>query len=49
MEVLFSDAFLKSLKKHSSIKKAIKKRVDMIIENPIALTMKSGCSLIFLP
>ncbi len=37
MVVLFSDAFLKSLKKHSSIKKAIKTKVDMIIENPIAL------------
>ena len=37
MEVLFSDAFIKSLKKYNSIKKAIKKKVDMIIENPIAL------------
>jgi len=37
MEILFSDAFTKSLKKYSSIKKAIKKKVDMIIENPIAL------------
>lgn len=37
MEVLFSDAFKDSLKKYSSIKKFIKKKVDMIIENPIAL------------
>ncbi len=37
MEVLFSDVFVKSLKKHGSVKKAIQKKVDMIIENPIAL------------
>ena len=37
MEALFSDVFVKSLKKHSSVKKAIQKKVDMIIENPIAL------------
>ena len=37
MEVLFSDAFIKSLKKYSSVKKAIKKKVDMIVENPVAL------------
>jgi len=37
MEVLFSDVFVKSLKKHSSVKKAIQKKADMIIENPIAL------------
>jgi mRNA-degrading endonuclease YafQ of YafQ-DinJ toxin-antitoxin module len=37
MEVLFSDVFVKSLKKHSSIKKDIQKKADMIIENPIAL------------
>jgi addiction module RelE/StbE family toxin len=37
MEVMFSDAFVRSLKKHSSIKKIIRKKVDMIIENPIAL------------
>lgn len=36
MEVLFSDAFVKSLKKHSAIKKAIQNKVDMIIGNPIA-------------
>ncbi len=39
MEVLFSDVFVKSLKKHSSIKKEIQKKVDMIMGNPIALGM----------
>jgi len=37
MEVVFSDVFVKSLKKHSSIKDAIKKKVDMIIEKPFAV------------
>lgn len=37
MEALFSDVFVKSLKKHTSIKKIIQKKVDMIIENPVAL------------
>ena len=37
MEVLFSDAFRESLKKHSAIKEAVRKKVDMIIENPITL------------
>jgi len=37
MNILFSDTFKDSLKKFSSIKKAIKKKVDMIIERPIAL------------
>ncbi len=37
MELFFSDVFVKSLKKYSSIKKSIKKKVDMIAENPIAL------------
>jgi len=37
MQVLFSDAFVKSLKKHGSIKKAIKNKVDMIIKDPVAL------------
>jgi mRNA-degrading endonuclease YafQ of YafQ-DinJ toxin-antitoxin module len=37
MEVLFSDAFVKSLKKHSSPKKFMKKKVDMIIEDSVAL------------
>ena len=37
MAVLFSDAFKKSLGKYSSIKKIIKKKVDMIIEHPFKL------------
>jgi len=36
MEVQFEDAFLKALKKHASIKKAVKKKVDLVIQNPIA-------------
>ena len=37
MEVRFEVAFLKAVRKHSSIKKLVKKKVDMIIENPVAL------------
>ena len=37
MEVLFSDAFVRSLRKHSSIKKAIQNKVDMIAGNPIGI------------
>lgn len=37
MEPLFSDVFVKSLKKHSAFKKAVQKKVDMIIESPVAL------------
>jgi addiction module RelE/StbE family toxin len=37
MNILFSDTFKESLRKFSSIKKVIKKKVDMIVENPIAL------------
>lgn len=37
METKFEDAFLKALKKHSAIKKQVKKKVDMVIENPLAL------------
>lgn len=37
MNTLFSSDFKKSVKKHSSIKAAIKNKVDMIISNPIAL------------
>ncbi|MFQ5901216.1 MAG: hypothetical protein ACE5IH_06640 [Thermodesulfobacteriota bacterium] len=37
MNAIFSDSFTKSLRKYGSIKKAVKKKVDMIIENPIAL------------
>ncbi len=37
MELKFEKAFLKSLKKHSSIKKQVQKKVDMIIENPVTM------------
>ncbi len=37
MNVLFSDSFRSSLKKFAAIKKSIQKKVDMIIEEPIAL------------
>jgi mRNA-degrading endonuclease YafQ of YafQ-DinJ toxin-antitoxin module len=37
MEIKFETAFLKSAKKHASIKKLVQKKVDMIIENPIAM------------
>lgn len=37
MELLFSNVFVKSLKKYSSIKKSIRKKVDMSTESPIAL------------
>jgi len=37
MKVLFSDAFVKSLKKHSALKTAVKKKVDVIIEKPVAM------------
>ena len=37
MNLLFSDTFVKHLRKFNSIKAAIKKKVDMIAENPISL------------
>ena len=37
MNVQFEDAFVKALRKHASIKKAVQKKVDMIIENPLQL------------
>jgi mRNA-degrading endonuclease YafQ of YafQ-DinJ toxin-antitoxin module len=37
MKILFSDEFRKSVKKFGSIGKSIQKKVDMIVENPIAL------------
>ena len=36
MEVKFEDVFLKALKKHASMKKLVKKKVDLIMENPVA-------------
>ena len=37
MNIIFEEDFLKALKKHSSIKKIVKKKIDMIIENPISM------------
>jgi len=37
MTVLFSDAFAKSLRNHSAVKKEVQGKIDRIIENPIAL------------
>ncbi|MCL4456750.1 MAG: hypothetical protein M1147_08040 [Nitrospirae bacterium] len=37
MNAVFSDVFVSSLKKYSSIRTAIQKKVDMIIKNPVAL------------
>jgi addiction module RelE/StbE family toxin len=37
MKVIFEKAFLQAVKKHSAIKKLVKKKVDMIIENPVAI------------
>jgi mRNA-degrading endonuclease YafQ of YafQ-DinJ toxin-antitoxin module len=37
MNLVFSDVFVASLKKHSAIKEAVRKKVDMIRESPVAL------------
>lgn len=37
MNIKFEAAFLKAVKKHASIKKLVKKKVDMIIESPITV------------
>ena len=37
METKFENAFLKAVTKYSSIKNPVRKKVDMIIENPIAM------------
>ena len=37
MKVLFSDAFMKSLRKFRSLRKTIQRKVDAIIENPVIL------------
>jgi addiction module RelE/StbE family toxin len=35
IEARFESVFLKAVKKHASIKKQVRKKVDMVIENPI--------------
>lgn len=37
MKLVFSDAFIASLRKHSSIKDGVKKKVDMIVASPVSL------------
>jgi mRNA-degrading endonuclease YafQ of YafQ-DinJ toxin-antitoxin module len=37
MNALFSDEFIKALKKHAAIKKTVQKKVDMILTDPIGL------------
>jgi len=37
MNALFSDEFIKALKKHAAIKKTVQKKVDMILADPIGL------------
>jgi len=37
MNLVFSDDFAASLKKHSSIKEAVRKKVNMICKNPVTL------------
>jgi len=37
MDAQFEAAFVKALKRHAAIKKLVKRKVDMIIENPLAL------------
>jgi len=37
MDALFETAFLKAMKKHASIKKIVQNKVDMILQNPIAM------------
>jgi mRNA-degrading endonuclease YafQ of YafQ-DinJ toxin-antitoxin module len=35
VKAVFSDAFARSLKKHGSIKEAIRKKVDLIMQDPV--------------
>jgi mRNA-degrading endonuclease YafQ of YafQ-DinJ toxin-antitoxin module len=37
MKLVFSDDFVASLKKHSAIKDAVRKKVDMIAASPVSL------------
>lgn len=36
MEAVFEEKFVKALKKHASIKAIVKKKVDLILQNPLA-------------
>ncbi len=37
IDAKFETAFVEALKKHASIKKLVKKKVDMVLENPVAI------------
>jgi len=37
MNLVFSEAFVASLKKHSAVKEAVRKKVDMIAASPVSL------------
>jgi len=37
MNILFSESFIKSLNKYSSLREEIKRKVDMIIGSPVSL------------
>jgi len=37
MNIIFSDDFVESLKKHSAIKEAVRKKVDMLAANPVSM------------
>jgi len=37
MEARFGDDFKKALKKHAAIKEHVKRKVEMIIENPVKM------------
>ena len=37
MDIRFSDAFANSVIKHASLRSAIRKKVDMIVDNPIRM------------
>lgn len=37
MQALFEQAFLKTVKRHASIRKLVQKKVDMILADPVAI------------
>ncbi len=37
MEARFESAFIKALKKHANIRELVKRKVDMIMENPLTV------------
>jgi mRNA-degrading endonuclease YafQ of YafQ-DinJ toxin-antitoxin module len=37
MVAMFSDDFVKSLKKHAALKNSVRKKVDMILADPVAI------------